>query len=98
MRNRASKTLKPERDLFYSLHEEILSEKSFSQVIHVVAVAAAYRTLLPGLLLSLSLSLSPSLSLSRARARALSLALALALALFTNGLVVITFRKMPAKS
>ena len=48
VRNRASKGIRKDRDLFYSLHEEVLSVKSFSAVIKVVAVAAAYRTLLPG--------------------------------------------------
>jgi hypothetical protein len=47
-RRRVGCALKEGRDLFYSMHEDVLSEKMLTNVVNVVAVAAAYRTLLPG--------------------------------------------------
>jgi hypothetical protein len=47
-RKRAGGALKEGRDLFYSIHEDVVSEKMLSEVVKVVAVAANYCTILPG--------------------------------------------------
>ena len=48
VRKRASTAIKEDKDLFYSLHEDLLSDETFCGVVKVVAVGSAYRTLLPG--------------------------------------------------
>lgn len=59
-RKRAGSAFKEGRDLFYSIHEDVVSEKMLSEVVKVVAVAANYCTIRPGpLALPRALSSAP---------------------------------------